>query len=227
MKFNIKVNSVTTVEEIANYWQNQDYINLLERLNFPEANTINLENLKEMLNMAITDFEPNKAAEIVLSYKLSEKLNEGQIAQISNDMLVDKVSEEYPEIDLQYDLFSINQLLYKAFNGKFPNTKATIVDFSMISQDGYNDEITKEIVLKSFNNGISGSNIIKRLFEEQMTTDKGFNEAEAVLWKLIKKDETNFTLITSKYWLNDEDFVTLEFEGTCLLPESDEDEDSL
>jgi hypothetical protein len=37
------------------------------------------ENLSELLSMAITDFEPNEAAAIVLDYKLSDSLNEGQI----------------------------------------------------------------------------------------------------------------------------------------------------
>lgn len=223
MKFNITIKSVTTVEEIANYWQNQDYILLLEQFNFPDAKTVKPENLREMLHMAITDFEPNEAAAIVLTYKLSERLNEGQIAQISNDMLLDKVSEEYPEIDLHYDLFNINQLLYKAFNGKFPNTKAIVVDFSLVSTDGFDEEITKEIVLKAFNNGISDSNLIKRLFTEQMSTDKEFAEAEAILWQLIKKDATNFSLTTSEYWLNKEDFKTPDFEGVCLLPEEEDD----
>ena len=226
MKFNITIKNATTVEEISNYWQNQDFINLLERFNFPDANTLKPENLREMLYMAITDFEPNEAAGIILTYKLSERLNEGQIAQVSNDMLLDKVSEEYPEIDLHYDLFNVNQLLFKAYNGKFPNAKATVLDFSMVSKDGYDKEITKEIVLKSFYNGISEGNVIKRLFEEQMTTDKEFKEAEAVLWELIKKDVTNFTLITSEYWLSKEDFVTPEFEGNCLLPEEIEKENN-
>ena len=226
MKFNITIKNVTTVEEIPDYWQNQDYINLLELFNFPEANTVKAENLREMLHMAITDFEPNEAAGIVLTYKLSERLNEGQIAQISNDMLIDKISEEYPEIDLHYDLFNINQLLFKAYNGKFPNVKATVVDFSMVSKDGYDKEITKEIVVKSFSNGLSDGNIIKRLFEEQMTTNKEFEEAEAVLWELNKKGTSEFTLITSEYWLNKEDFETPEFEGSCLLPEEDEKENN-
>lgn len=226
MKFNITIKNVTTVEEITNYWQNHDYISLLERFNFSDANTVKPENLREMLHMAITDFEPNEAAGIVLTHKLSERLNEGQIAQISNDMLLDKVSEEYPEIDLHYDLFNINQLLFKAYNGKFPNAKATIVDFTMVSKDGHDKAITKQIVLKSFNNGISDRSVIKRLFEEQMTTDKEFEEAEAILWELNKKNVTNFTLITSEYWLNKEEFVTLEFEGNCLLPEEDENENN-
>jgi len=227
MKFTITIKNVTTVEEISNYWQNQDYINLLEKFDFPDANTVKPENLREMLDMAITDFEPNEAAVIVLTYKLSERLNEGQLAQISNDMLLDKIWEEYPEIDLHYDLFNINQLLYKAYNGKFPNAKATVVDFSLISNEGYDKEITKEIVLKSFNNGISDRNLIKRLFAEQMSTDKEFVEAEAVLWELNKKDSTNFTIITSEYWLNKEDFEILEFEGDCLLPKEDENGISL
>ncbi len=226
MKFNITIKNVTTVEEITNYWQNHDYISLLEQFNFSDANTVKPENLREMLHMAITDFEPNEAAGIVLTYKLSERLNEGQIAQISNDMLLDKVSEEYPEIDLHYDLFNINQLLFKAYNGKFPNAKATIVDFTMVSKDGYDKAITKQIVLKSFNNGISDRSVIKRLFEEQMTTDKDFEEAEAILWELKKIDVTNFTLITSEYWLNKEEFATLEFEGNCLLSEEDENENN-
>ena len=222
MKFNITIKSVTTVEEISDYWQNQDYIQLLEQFNFPDANNVKPENLREMLHMAITDFEPNEAAAMVLTYKLSERLSEGQIAQVSNDMLLDKVSEEYPEIDLHYDLFNINQLLFKAYNGKFPNIKAIVVDFSLVSKDGFDEEITKEIVLKSFNKGISDSNLIKRLFAEQMSTDKEFMEAEAILWELIKKDSTNFTLTTSEYWLNKEDFRTPEFEGYCLLPEEDQ-----
>lgn len=225
MKFKIVLNNVSTVEEIENYWENQDYVNLLELFSFPDANTIKPENLREMLFMAIGDYEPNDAAEIVLTYKLSENLNEGQIAQISNDMLLDKVCEEYPEIDLHYDLFSINQLLFKAYNGKFPNAKATVVDFSITSLDGFDDEITKEIVLKTFNNGISDRNVIKRLFLDQMTTDELFEQAEDILWELNKKDATNYTFITSEYWLNNEELLASEFEGDCLLSEKkDEDE---
>jgi hypothetical protein len=221
MKFNITIKGVATIEEIENYWKDQDYINLLEQFDFPDVEGVKKENLKDMLNMAITDFEPNEAAAILLTYKLSERLNEGQIDQISNDMLLDKVSEEYPEIDLHYDLFNINQLLYKAYNGKFPNAKATKVEFTMIPEDDAVNEITKEMVLKAFSNAISGSNVMKRLFEEKMTTDLAFDEAEAVIWELNKTDETNFTLITSEYWLNKEELVLSEFEGTCLLSEEE------
>ena len=222
MKFHIKLNSATTLEEIENYWSNEDYIQLLGLFNFPDAETIKPENLREMLFMAIGDFEPNEAAEIVLTYKLSENLNEGQISQISNDMLIDKICEEYPEINLHYDLYSVNQLLYKAYNGKFLNCKATKVEFFITRPKDFEGEMTKEIVLKSFNRGLSDSNIIKRLFDERMTTETRFEQAEEILWKLNKIDDENYSFITSEYWMNKDEIIASEFEGECLLGEIEE-----
>jgi hypothetical protein len=125
MKFQVKINSFKTLEEVANYWTSKDYIKLLNLFGFPDADSADKDTLKELLMMAITDHEPNAAAAILLEYKLSDDLNKGQIDQISNDMLLDKIAEEYPEIHLHGTLYHINQLLYKAFNGKFPNTKAS------------------------------------------------------------------------------------------------------
>ncbi len=125
----VKILEISTINELSNYWTNKDYYNLLEKFEYPDAKNVKESELKEMLFMAITDFEPNEAAEIVLSYKLAEQLNEGQIQSLSHEMERDRVAEEYPEPSLHYDLFNINQLLYKAFNGVFPNTEATKLEF--------------------------------------------------------------------------------------------------
>lgn len=220
MKFNVKINCAATIEEIENYWQNEDFINLLGLFDFPDANTIKPENLKEMLFMAISDFEPNEAAKILLTYKLSERLNEGQIDQMSNDMLLDKICEEYPEIGLHFDLFNINQLLFKAYYGKFPNAKATMVKFSSEDTDKLEGELTKEIILKSLNRGLSDSNIIKRLFSEQMSINLRFDEAEDIIWTLDKEEGNNFTFITSEYWINKDEIIASEFEGEFLLADT-------
>ena len=151
MKLNIEIKSIYTLDEIPNYWTNQDYVALLAAFGFADGNTIKPENLTEMLFMAIADYEPNEAAQIVLTYKLSNDLNEGQIDQLSNEMLLDKVCEEYPEIHLHKHLFSINQLLYKAFNGKFPNAKASSIQFSVLGNDS--NELSKSDILKAFNSG--------------------------------------------------------------------------
>ncbi|NEW80239.1 MAG: hypothetical protein GZ086_12625 [Gelidibacter sp.] len=214
MKYNIKINSIKTVDEIQGYWSTDDYLQLLEKYNFPDAGTAKKETLHELLLMAITDFEPKDAAIIVLTHKLGEILSEGQIEQISNDMLIDTVCEEYPEIELQYALFNCNQLLYKAFNGIFPSANATIIDCSITPIDANSAiKMTKEILLKLFSKGLSDRNILKRLFGEQMNENASFPEAEGIVWNLESKDFINFSVTTSANLLKDEDFPALEFEG--------------
>lgn len=216
MKFIIKINSATTVEEISEYWSSDDYIKLLEKFNYPDAEKGDKNSLEELLLMAITDYEPNEAAAIILDYKLADKLNEKQIDQISNNMLLDKISEEYSDMSLHCTLYPINQLLFKAFNGKFPNTKATLIDLSLEQIDGEEaTELTKSNMLQLLDKGLAGSNLIKRLFEEQMRGIKPFPEAEFILWQLKATGNHNFKVLTSEYWLSKDDLMADEFEGLC------------
>lgn len=215
MKYQVKIISASTVEEIPEYWSTDDYIQLLDRFNYPDAEKGNKENLRELLMMAITDFEPNEAAAIVLDYKLSDALSEGQIDQISNDMLLDKIAEEYPEISLHDRLFHVNQLLFKAYNGKFPNTKATALTCAINPVDEESSiELDKEAVLKILGEGLADSNLVKRLFTEQMTENKSFPEAEAILWQLKATDNHQFEILTSEYWISKDDLIAEEFEAS-------------
>lgn len=217
MKVNVEIKSIYSIDEIPNYWTNEDYIALLDAFGFDDGKSVKPENLQEMLFMAIGDFEPNEAAQIVLNYKLSDDLNVGQIEQISNEMLIDKVCEEYPEIHLHKHLFSINQLLYKAFNGTFPNAKASLIQFSISDNDS--ETLLKSDILKAFNNGLNDSNLIRRLFDAPMTTDADFPDAESIVWELSSSDNLNFELITSEYWLDRESFLDTSFEGEILKSE--------
>ena len=214
MNYQITINSANTVDQIEEYWTNEDYIKLLEKFDYPDAAEADAASLQELLFMAISDFEAKDAAAILLEYKLSEDLNEGQIQQISNDMLLDKVCEEYPEIGLHSTLFHINQLLYKAYNGKFPNAKATVMAFSITPTDGENaKELTRENVLKLLNNGLSDSNLIKRLFDLPMNENAPFPEAEDIIWDLTTTNNVDYVLTTSEYWLSKDDIIASEFEG--------------
>lgn len=214
MKYQVQIINIESVDEIPNYWTPSEYQQLLELFDFPDSKSIKPENLLEMLQMAIGDFEPSDAARTVLQFKLSEDLNEGQMDQLSHEMLLDKISEEYPNISLHYALYNINQLLYKAFNGVFPNTKATVLDFS-ITDNTNNVEFTKAQILKILHKGLSPSNLLNRMFEEQLTTPADFADAESIVWKLTTQDNKKFQLITSEYWLSREDIVYNEFVGDC------------
>ncbi|RDV15458.1 hypothetical protein DXT99_08155 [Pontibacter diazotrophicus] len=214
MNYTITINSANTVEAISEYWSEEDYVNLLLKFNYPDAENAPKDTLEELLLMAITDYEPNEAAAIILEYKLADKINEGQISQISNDMLLDKISEEYPDISLHAPLFHINQLLYKAFNGKFPNAKATQINLSITPLDQAEEpDFTKENILRLLDKGLADSNLIKRLFSEQMAGSKPFPEAENIIWELEAINNRDYSILTSDYWLSKTDIVAGEFEG--------------
>ena len=108
------------------------------------------------------------------------------------------------------DLFSVNQLLYKAYNGKFFNTEATIVDFEILPLANAETEITKEIVLKCFAQNLDSHNVIIRLFGNQLNATEAFDEANDVIWQL-KKNADNYRITTSEYWMSKEEFLTDEF----------------
>lgn len=216
MKYAIKIHKISTVDDLENAWSLQDYNTLLDRFELPNTESTDLKELRELLFMAIADKDPSEAARIVLDYKLSDEMNEHQIDSVSYEMLVDKISEEYPRIGLHKTLFVINQLLYKAFNGKFPNTNATIIDFEITPKQNAETNITKEIVLKCFAQNLDKHNVIKRLFHKQLDGKEPFNEANNIIWELQKKD-TDYQLITSDYFMSRTDFIHKEFESKILL----------
>ncbi|MCX7548215.1 hypothetical protein OS188_09640 [Xanthomarina sp. F1114] len=220
MKYHVIINSVKSVEELKDAWSNNDYIQLLEKFGFDDAKDSKPEDLLELLFMAISDFEPEEAAAIILDYKLSEHLNENQIEQISHEMLLDKISEEYADITLHHELYNINQLLNRAYNGTFPNAKATLIEFEMTP----NKEVSKENVLKAFNATLANSNIIKRLFSNQLAGQEPFEEAESIIWDLTSNGENTYVLTTSEYWMSKDEFSEAEFDVTTIEFEGEEDD---
>ncbi len=225
MNYSVKIKSLKSVDELDGSWNHADLIELLKRFDYAEAEKLKPNELKAYLFMAIADFEPNEAAAIVLDYRLSEVLTDGQIDNISNEMLREKVSENYSDIFIHKTLFDINQLLFKAYNGKFPDAKANIIEFEMKAEQDDSTEISSELVLKVFRNGLSDTNLIKRLFGDQLEGKVSFPEAEGIIWDLKNKGDLQWQMITSEKWIKQDDFKMMEFEGTAtpFIEESEED----
>ena len=223
MKYLVKIIDIKSTDELEGAWNNDDFKELLARFEYPDAEQLKTTELKEYLFMAISDFEPNEAAAILLDYKLSELLTEGQIDNLSHEMLRVKVSENYTKIDLHHDLFNINQLLYKAYNGKFPQARASIVQFEIRGEQNA-PEITKETVLKALSYGLSENNLIKRLLSDQLEGRTSFPEAEGIVWDLQNKGNHVYSITISEKWLTRNDFTNLEYECT-VQPFEDPDEE--
>ena len=220
MKYHIIINSVKAVESLKDAWSKDDYLALLEKFELEGESSSSFKELEELLFLAISEYETNEAAAIILEYRLSDYLNENQIDQVSHEMLQDKISEEYPDISLHQELFNINQLLYKAYNGTFPNAKATIIEFE-ISPD---KDVSKEIILKAFDKTLAEGNVIKRLFGNQLAGKEAFDEAESIIWDLTATGNSSYTLTTSEYWMSRDEFKDAEFDVTVVeFEEEDED----
>jgi len=225
MKYSLKINAIRSVDELEGSWKDADFAALLTKFDYADADKLSKDELKDFLFMAISDFEPEEAAAIVLEYKLKEVLTEGQIHNLSHEMQREKVSENYSDISLHRILFDVNQLLYKAYNGKFPKAKANVIDFEMLAETAEETEISKEIILQAFSIGLSDRNLINRLFKEQLEGKVPFPEAEGILWDLHNKGNGQYVVTTSEKWLNKEDFTNLEFKCdiTPFISKSEEE----
>ena len=220
MKIHIEIVDIKTVNQLEDYWKPEDFINLLTAFDIQGIEGIKPNEVLEYLNMAINDLEPSAAAEVVLKFKLGDVLNEGQIQNIGHEMTLDKVSEEYPDPELHYDLFNVNQLLYRAYNGKFPNTEATIIRMKLSSSEEF--EVNKEILLKSLVPGLQENNLVTRLFNDQILGEVAFGDAAKVIWDFKQENDT-IQLTTSDYWISKDDVELSEYDATLKFHESEQE----
>jgi hypothetical protein len=56
MKFHLVINSIKTIYDTQDFWTNEDYLNLLELFDYSDAKNTNSSELREVLEMAISDF---------------------------------------------------------------------------------------------------------------------------------------------------------------------------
>lgn len=223
MNYKLKITDVKSISEIPDYWTNDDYVNLLEEFNFPDAKNSAPSELRDLLEMAITDGEPHEAAEIFLKYKFKNQLSSGQIGNLSHEMADDNQAEENADLSLHYSLFNINQFLRKSYNGIFPNAKATKIDIELIFKGAENTLVTKELALKSISKGLSDKSPLLRLFEDQLNGKEPFGDAEKIIWELHNNGENRYTIVTSDYWINEEDINELEFSSSIKLFDEEDD----
>lgn len=231
MKVNctVKINAKKNINELPGVWTKEDYQNILELTGF--SDDVQDSELKEMVMMAIADEEPEESAALLLKYRLGEQLNEGQIQQLSHDMQEDKESEEYPDIFLQKEMFNVNQLLFKSYNGRFPNCHAIYVDLEMkVTPAGLmkDENYQNEIIVKALVPALGEHSGVVRLYEDEIGGKIKFTDVDGIIWQTnIKKQEDGtyeIRVFSSEYWFNDIPSGG-EYETSIKLFEPEEDDD--
>jgi len=82
--------------------------------------------------------------------------------------------------------------------------------------------MTKEILIKSLCCGLNDGNLIHRLFENQVKGETAFTDAEKVIWNHKKTGDKSMEIVTSKKWIDKEDFGMLEFESEIVFFDEEE-----
>ncbi len=217
--YTVEITNFETILALPNSWDNNKYKDLLEVMEYGDISEIPDAELKDMCYMSIADNEPEEAAKLILGYVFNDRLNSGQIDNLSNEMREEKMWEEYAEIGYHEDFFNTGQILYDAFNGKFPHPEAVKFEVK-ITSDKLKDllidnKISEAALIRLLAQGMPEHTLINRLFTEQLSSES-FVEAENIIWQMkteIQSDNTALiNVISSKYFFQDLKYVEA-FEG--------------
>lgn len=196
--------------ELPTAWQNADYLALLTKLDYDNPEALPAAELKAMCQMALTDLEPAAAAELVLDYLFADQLKDGQIDQLAHQMQTEKLWEENPKMELHQGFFNATQLLYEAYNGKFPHPQAVEFKVKVTAADPSGlavfDHSPAAPLLRLLAPGMSDRALLNRLFSEQLA-GPAFPDAPSILWQLVPSERTAtsvvFDVVGSDYWLEE------------------------
>ena len=208
--FTVERLSFHHLTELPAAWTNDDYLALLAKLNYDNPEAIAPAELKAMCQMALTDLEPAAAAQLVVEHLFADQLKEGQIEQLAYQMQTEKLWEENPKLELHEGFFNATQLLYEAYNGKFPHPQAVQFQVKVTAADPADlavfDQEPAAPLLRLLAAGMSDRALLHRLFGEQLA-GAAFAEAPSILWQLTpterKASSVVFDVVGSDYWLEE------------------------
>ena len=211
MKHQCSIANIKSSHSVDGFWNDKHISALLDLFEAGDCSGMSDAEKKEMLQMGITDNKPEESAEIILNYIFDGRLNERQTHQMAHDMLEEDLSQEYPEIAYHHELFQINQLLFEAYNGKFPNSTVSIVNIEI---DGLNElkVYSSSRILNILSGALSENCVLNRLYEDQLKENVEFKDANSIVWKNENTAPGKYTIITSSYWIDREDFELSEYE---------------
>ena len=211
--FDVFVSSVKVIHDMPGTWFDDDYRNLLAKLEVDDVGDESGSDLFEMTLMALQDMEPEDAADVILAYKLADSISAGARHNIVQDLLEDQRPwEEAADIKLHARIFAAAVLLHKAFPSSFsrPDMMQVILHVSAtVSEAGelIVNPPQAAFVARMLADALSENSILERLFDEQLQAHS-FPEAEGIIWHaefgeplLTGNSSADLTVYSSEHWL--------------------------
>lgn len=207
-RFRVRPSAFEEIHELPNAWQLADFRAILTALDFDDVDAIADGELREMCAMALADLEPDDAAAVVVRHRLGKKLRSGQIEDVAHDMIEEPLWEDYPDMSTHEQLYNANQLLYDAFNGKFPRPRAVQIELEVEALDPDGERMmsppSEAVLVRLLAAGLDEDARVHRLFEDQLAGTR-FPEAEFIVWQLahraLDRRRALVSMIGSGYWL--------------------------
>lgn len=211
-KYLVELLEMKEVHELPDGWSATDLMGLLNHIDFDDAESVSAEELKEMTSMALSDFDVDEAIEKVLEYRFGDRLNKGKRQNLVEELRDDRIWEEYSDLTYHKELFNVCCMLYWAFPKKFPEPDIVKIKLKITLQSNVSDsnikELTPSFIARLLNDGMDSHNIIYRLFDEQIASNK-FEESAHIIWKVDAEgfnteDKSNtITVHTSWNWVDE------------------------
>lgn len=209
-QFKLKVIRFSILNELEGVWRLDDFLELLELMEFGDTAGIEADELREVCLMSLQDLGPRDAASLLLQYKLGDKLGKGQISNMSSEMLDEKLWEEDSDMTLHEQLFNVGSLLSAAFPSRFPEPDAVRVTLhitagNVLAEQVLSQSLSESFLVRLLADGMDDGAVLRRLFDEQLTS-RSFPEAESIVWTVhaeaISDSSVQVEVISSGYWLD-------------------------
>lgn len=200
------------VHELPEAWTNDDLSDLLAHIDYDDIDSIAPEELKEMTAIALSDLELDEAIDHTLVYRFGDQLNKGKRQNLVEEIREDRIWEQYSDLSYHQELFNVCCMLHWAFPNKFPEPDIVRIRLKVIASNTPSEPNLKLLVpsfiARLLNDGMDSHNLIYRLFDEQIESNK-FEESAHIIWK-VEEDGYNseeqthtFNVYTSWAWVDE------------------------
>ncbi len=224
--FQVRVLSFSNLREIEGARTKDDFITLLDEMEYGDPSGIADEDLRQMCIMSLQDLKPEEAAYLILKHDMGGNLRDGQIRNLAVEMLDEKLWEEYADSAYHERMFNTGSLLYEAFPQSFPEPDAVRVELEIVAENPSAWKLlspppSESLLVRLLADGMDNHAVLHRLYGEQLK-GKYFPTADEVVWitrtEVVGEKTMKMEVISSGYWLdalND----TKSYESTAYADE--------
>lgn len=209
-RFDVRVVRFLILDELEGVWLADDFRALLDAMEFGDSSNFDGDELREMCLMSLQDLGSRAAAALLLRHKLGSRLSNGEIDNMSNEMLDEKLWEEDADMALHEDLFNVGSMLYAAFPQTFSTPDAVHVTLSVTATNEpaealISRPLTESFLVRLLADGMDEDAALHRMFDDQLR-GASFPEANTIVWtartERTGEHAVDVEVISSGYWLD-------------------------